>query len=127
MRLLPIWTLAIRTLAIRASSWPVADGMAGRGAVEPRGHRALRNQIYELQQQVQALQQQLAQPGRRLISRPPATPPPQAAAATTSSPQLLARVQTLEEQMRTLRGRVDQAAEPDCSSRAPTSASASTT
>ncbi len=107
MRLLPIWTLAIRTLALAGlllTAWPAAAQMT-------REDIALRNQIYELQQQVQALQQQMAAQGGSggsYLGRP-GYQAPQAGGGSDIVAQLLARVQTLEEEVRTLRGRVDEA------------------
>jgi len=106
MGLLPIWALAIRTLALAAlllTAWPAAAQMT-------REEIALRNQIYELQQQVQALQQQMAGQGRSggsYLSQP-GYQAPQANGGNDIVAQLLARVQTLEEEVRTLRGRVDE-------------------
>ncbi|MGA3400901.1 MAG: hypothetical protein ABSC95_16920 [Acetobacteraceae bacterium] len=107
MRLLPIRTLAIRTLALAGllllTAWPAAAQMT-------REEIGLRNQIYELQQQVQALQQQMAQGGGggSYLGRQ-GYPPPQSGGSNDIVAQLLARVQTLEEEVRTLRGRVDEA------------------
>lgn len=79
MRLLPIRGLAIRTLAIRImaltvmllAAWPAAAQLT-------REELALRNQIYELQQQVQTLQQQAANQGGggSYLGRPGYPPPP---------------------------------------------------
>ncbi len=106
MRLLPTRTLAIRTLVLAGlllTTWPAAAQMT-------RDEIALRNQIYELQQQVQALQQQIGQGGGggSYLGRQ-GYPPPQAGGSNDLVAQLLARVQTLEEEVRTLRGRVDEA------------------
>jgi TolA-binding protein len=105
MRLLPIWTVAIRTLALAGlllTAWPAAAQMT-------RDEIALRNQIYELQQQVQALQQQVSQGGNggSYLGRP-GYQAPQAGGGSDIVAQLLARVQTLEEDVRALRGRVDE-------------------
>ncbi|HTB46850.1 MAG TPA: hypothetical protein VK741_24750 [Acetobacteraceae bacterium] len=110
MRLLPIGTEAIRTLAIRSlvlaivllTAWPAAAQLT-------RDELAMRNQIYELQQQVQTLQQQLSNQGGRSNLGQPGYSGSQSSGGSDVVPQLLARVQTLEEEMRTLRGRVDQA------------------
>ncbi len=105
MRLLPIWNLAIGTLILAGlllTARPAAAQLS-------RDEIALRNQIYELQQQVQALQQQMAtQGGGSSYLGRPTYPPPQSGGGNDIVAQLLARVQTLEEQMRTLRGRVDE-------------------
>jgi TolA-binding protein len=107
MRLLPICTRASRALAVAAlllTSWPAAAQMT-------REDIALRNQIYELQQQVQALQQQMAAQGGAggsYLGRQTYQPAPSAGSNDIVA-QLLARVQNLEEEVRTLRGRVDEA------------------
>jgi TolA-binding protein len=104
MRLPPIWTLAIRALALAGlllTAWPAAAQLT-------RDEIALRNQIYELQQQVQALQQQVQSGSSGSNLGRPAYPPPQAGGGNDIVAQLLARVQTLEEEVRTLRGRVDE-------------------
>ncbi|HEY3846915.1 MAG TPA: hypothetical protein VGL95_07355 [Acetobacteraceae bacterium] len=104
MRLPPIWTLAIRTLVLAGlllTAWPAAAQLT-------RDEIALRNQIYELQQQVQALQQQVqGGSGGSYLGRP-GYPPPQAGGGNDIVAQLLARVQTMEEEVRALRGRVDE-------------------
>jgi TolA-binding protein len=105
MRLLPIWTVGIRTLALAGlllTARPAAAQLT-------RDEIALRNQIYELQQQVQALQQQGSQGGNggSYLGRP-SYQAPQSGGGSDVVAQLLARVQTLEEDVRTLRGRVDE-------------------
>ena len=104
MRLPPIRTLAIRTLVLAGlllTAWPAAAQLT-------RDEIALRNQIYELQQQVQALQQQVqGGSGGSYLGRP-GYPPPQAGGGNDLVAQLLARVQTLEEEVRALRGRVNE-------------------
>ena len=109
MRLLPIRTLAIRTLVLAsllATTLLLAMGPAA--AQLTRDEIELRNQIYELQQQVQALQQN-AQGGNggSYLGRPSYQPPPSGGGNDVVA-QLLARVQTLEEEVRTLRGRDDE-------------------
>jgi TolA-binding protein len=105
MRWLPIWTLTIRALTLAVmllTAWPAA-------AQPTREEIALRNQIYELQHQVQALQQQMAAQGGgggSYLGRP-GYQPAQSAGSNDVVAQLLTRVQTLEEEVRTLRGRVD--------------------
>jgi TolA-binding protein len=104
MRLLPIRTLAIRTLVLGGlllPAWPAAAQLT-------RDEIAMRNQVYELQQQVQALQQQIGGQGGGSYLGRQNYPPPQAGSSDLVA-QLLARVQTLEEEVRTLRGRVDEA------------------
>lgn len=100
---LPIRTLAIRALTFTGlllMAWPASAQLT-------REEIALRNQIYELQQQVQALQQQAGSGGGSYLGRPGGQPP-QAGSGNEVVPQLLARVQTLEEEVRTLHGRVDE-------------------
>jgi TolA-binding protein len=102
-----IRTLAIRTLVLAIlllTAWPAAAQLT-------REELALRNQIYELQQQVQTLQQQVANQsagGGSYLGRPGYSGS-QSSGGNDVVPQLLARVQTLEEEVRTLRGRVDEA------------------
>jgi len=76
--------------------------------MESREGIALQNQIYELRQQLQALQSD--QGGQRsgggsYLGRAPAQP---AAPSNDLLAQLLARVDAIEEQQRQLRGRVDE-------------------
>ncbi|HVC61427.1 MAG TPA: hypothetical protein VND19_13830 [Acetobacteraceae bacterium] len=106
MRLLPIWTLAIRTLALGAwllTAWPAVAQMT-------REDIALRDQVYELQQQVQALRQQMAAQGGGGGGSYLGQSGNQASRSGGNDivAQLLARVQTLEDEVRTLRGRVDE-------------------
>jgi TolA-binding protein len=119
MRWLPIRTLAIRALAIRTPATRAlaiqALAIAGlllmawpASAQLTRDEIALRNQLYELQQQVQTLQQQAGTGGGSYLGHPGGPPPAQAGGGGDIVPQLLARVQTLEEEVRTLRGRVDE-------------------
>jgi TolA-binding protein len=76
---------------------------------------ALQNQILELQHQLQMLRDQLAAGGgstlgsARTAPPPAAYPPPSGTSADVIS-QLLERVSRLEDEMRTLRGRIDEVA-----------------
>ena len=104
MRWLPIWTLAIRAVTLAGmllAAWPAAAQLT-------REEIALRNQIYELQQQVQTLQQQMAGQGGGSYLGRQGNAPAQTGGSNDIVAQLLARVQTLEEEVRTLRGRVDE-------------------
>ena len=84
----------------------VPDGYA---QVDSREGIALQNQIYQLRQELQIA----AGPGRpwRRIGRPgrpPMLPPPQQSGGSDLLAQLLTRVDALEEQVRQLRGRIDE-------------------
>jgi TolA-binding protein len=78
--------------------------------VDSREGIALQNQIYQLRQQVQALQDQVARGGGGGSSnRQPSYPPPQQLSGGNDLlAQLLTRVDALEEQVRQLRGRIDE-------------------
>lgn len=122
MRLLPIRTpqfrsLAIRRVAIRKATrwtirglavacllltaWPAAAQMT-------REEIALRDQVYELQQQVQSLQQQMAGHGGNGGSYlgQPAYQAPRGGGDVVA--QLVTEVQSLEQQVRDLHGQVDE-------------------
>jgi TolA-binding protein len=75
--------------------------------VESREGIALQNQMLELRRQVQTLQDQIARGGSNppYPGRPPS--PPQAGSSDLVT-QLLSRVDALEEQVRQLRGRLDE-------------------
>jgi TolA-binding protein len=77
--------------------------------VDSREGIALQNQIYQLRQQLQAMQDQMVRGGGS-GSRPPAyaLPPPQQSGGNELLAQLLTRVDALEEQVRQLRGRIDE-------------------
>jgi TolA-binding protein len=75
--------------------------------VDSREGIALQNQIYQLRQQVQALQDQLSRGGGSNARPPSYTPPPQTGGSDLVA-QLLTRVDALEDQVRQLRGRVDE-------------------
>jgi TolA-binding protein len=73
--------------------------------IDSREGIALQNQIYQLRQELRTLEDQLARGG----SRPPSyNPPPPAPGAGDIVAQLLTRVDALEEQVRALRGRIDE-------------------
>ncbi|HUB48372.1 MAG TPA: hypothetical protein VMB73_25630 [Acetobacteraceae bacterium] len=102
MRWLPIWTLALAGLLL--TSWPAAAQMS-------RDQIDLRNQVYQLQQQVQALQQQMAQGnGGSYLGQSgyqQQQQQPSGGGGNDLVPQLLTQVQSLEAEMRDLRGRID--------------------
>jgi TolA-binding protein len=76
--------------------------------IDSREGIALQNQIYQLRQELRALQDQMTRGGVP-ANRPPAyAPPPQSYGSGDLVAQLLTRVDTLEEQVRQLRGRVDE-------------------
>ena len=86
-----------------ALAWPAA------AQVESREGIALKNQILQLQQQVQQLQEQVQRGGGTptYLGRPPSGVPAPSGGGDLV-PQLLARVGALEDQVRQLRGRVDE-------------------
>ena len=69
---------------------------------------ALQNQIYQLRQQLQALQDQVARGGGGGSRQPSYAPPPQQSGGNDLVAQLLTRVDALEDQVRQLRGRIDE-------------------
>src|SRR3954467_12281989 len=73
--------------------------------VDSREGIALQNQIYQLRQQVQSLQDQVGRGGA--ASRPTYIAPPSGASGDLVA-QLLTRVDSLEEQMRQLRGQLQE-------------------
>jgi TolA-binding protein len=104
MRLLPIWTVALAALLV--STLPVSAQPLTREDIE------LRNQVYQLQQQVQSLQTQVAQQrqgGGSYLGQSGGYAQPQTSASGNDLvAQLLTQVQTLEGEVRDLRGRVDE-------------------
>jgi len=82
--------------------------LPARAQMESREGIALQNQIYELRQQLQALQSEQGAErggGGSYLGRAPAGP---VAPSNDLLAQLLARVDAIEEQQRQLRGRVDE-------------------
>jgi TolA-binding protein len=77
--------------------------------VDSREGIALQNQIYQLRQELKSVQDQAARGGGSGI-RPPAYPPPaqQQYGGNELVTQLLTRVDSLEDQVRQLRGRIDE-------------------
>lgn len=90
-----------------------AAPVAARAQIESREGIALQNQMLELQQEIQALRQQVgrggAAGGSSLGSAYQPTPLTPAPAAGGLQAQLLDRVQRLEEAVRGLRGQIDDA------------------
>ena len=94
----------------------VASLLTGAGAFAPahaqvdsREGIALQNQIYQLRQDLRSLQDQIAGGAGSPGNRPPAyAPPPQPYGGNDLVAQLLTRVDALEEQVRQLRGRIDE-------------------
>ncbi len=83
----------------------VTLGRPAAAQFDSREYIALQNQILELRRQVQVLQDQVSRGGGGAPASRPATLPSSASDLTA---QLLSRVDALEEQVRQLRGRVDQ-------------------
>ncbi|MEA2726281.1 MAG: hypothetical protein QOF70_756 [Acetobacteraceae bacterium] len=76
--------------------------------IDSREGIALQNQIYQLRQELKAAEDQMARGGGG-SSRPPAyAPPQQLSGGNDLLTQLLTRVDALEEQVRQLRGRIDE-------------------
>ncbi|MDB5399148.1 MAG: hypothetical protein JWQ55_1166 [Rhodopila sp.] len=76
--------------------------------IDSREGIALQNQIYQLRQELKAAEDQMARGGGG-SSRPPAyAPPQQLSGGSDLVTQLLTRVDALEEQVRQLRGRIDE-------------------
>ena len=94
-------TRLIMTLVLLASAMPAV------AQVESREGIALQNQILELRRQMQTLQDQAAGEAVPNLSRRSAYPQPSTGGSDLVA-QLLSRVDALEEQVRQLRGRVDE-------------------
>jgi TolA-binding protein len=75
--------------------------------VDSREGIALQNQIYQLRQELKSVQDQVGR-GGSAPSRPPAYAPPPQSGGSDLLAQLLTRVDALEEQVRQLRGRIDE-------------------
>lgn len=87
---------------LAASSAPV------RAQIDSREGIALQNQIYQLRQELKAAEDQIARGGGRPSTYVPQPPPAQPAPSNDLLAQLLTRVDALEEQVRQLRGRIDE-------------------
>jgi TolA-binding protein len=77
-----------------------------RAQVDSREGIALQNQIYQLRQELRAAEDQMARSGGG--GRPSYAPAPQPSGGNDLVAQLLTRVDALEEQVRQLRGRIDE-------------------
>jgi len=96
-------TMAALPLLGLAASLPAAAQMESREAI------SLQDQILELRQEVEALQaQQNGAAAPAPYSAQPAYPEPSGGGPSDTVSQLLTRVSALEDQMRELRGRVDE-------------------
>ncbi len=107
MNCLPFTGLAITGLPLLAGlglSWLVVAAPAA-AQMETREAISLQNQILELRQELQAAQEQRGAP-QPYYAQPAYPSPPVAGGSETA--QLVARVGSLEEQVRQLRGRMDE-------------------
>lgn len=96
---------AVASLAV-AACLLVAPG--ARAQVDSREGIALQNEIYQLRSELRNLEDQIARNAGSTI-RPQYAPAPSSGGGTGDLvAQLLTRVDTLEDQVRTLRGRVDE-------------------
>jgi TolA-binding protein len=87
----------------------LASAAPVQAQVDSREGIALQNQIYQLRQELKSVQDQAARGGGASNRGPVyAPPPPQQAGASDLLAQLLTRVDALEEQVRQLRGRIDE-------------------
>ncbi len=93
--------VVMATVLFAASTTPV------RAQVDSREGIALQNQIYQLRQELKAAEDQMSR-GGGLSSAPAYAPPPQQNRGSDLLAQLLTRVDSLEEQVRQLRGRIDE-------------------
>ena len=85
-----------------------SSGQPARAQVESREGIALQNQILDLRRQMQALQDQSGRGGGSPTYLGRGAYPPPSAGSSDLVAQLLTRVDALEEQVRQLRGRIDQ-------------------
>jgi TolA-binding protein len=96
-------------LALMLFALVASGGRPARAQVESREGIALQNQILELRRQVQILQDQVAGGhGAPTYLGRGGTPPPPLSGSSDLVAQLLSRVDALEEQVRQLRGRIDE-------------------
>ncbi len=86
----------------------ILSGLPARGQVESREGIALQNQIMELRRQVQILQEQSGGGRGSPTYLGRGGYPPSSSGASDLLAQLLSRVDALEEQVRQLRGRIDE-------------------
>ena len=80
---------------------------SARAQVDSREGIALQNQLYQLRQELKSVEDQLARGGGS-SSRAPAYAPAQQSGPNELVTQLLTRVDALEEQVRQLRGQIDE-------------------
>lgn len=86
-----------------------APSSPARAQVDSREGIALQNEIYQLRQELKSVEDQAARGGNGSGSRLPAyAPPPQQSGGNDLIAQLLTRVDTLEDQVRQLRGQIDE-------------------
>ena len=85
-----------------------SSGQPARAQVESREGIALQNQILDLRRQMQALQDQSGRGGGSPTYLGRGAYPPPSSGSSDLVAQLLTRVDALEEQVRQLRGRIDQ-------------------
>jgi TolA-binding protein len=84
-------------------------GQPARAQMESREYLLLRNQIDELRHQLQGLQDQVGRGGGSSLGRPAYAPPTQLQPGGNDMvAQLLTRVETLDEQVRQLRGQLEE-------------------
>jgi TolA-binding protein len=92
-----------------ASFLLTAPVVPAQAQVDSREGIALQNQIYQLRQELRAVQDQAARGGGSAIRPPAYAPPPQQQyGGNELVTQLLTRVDSLEDQVRQLRGRIDE-------------------
>ena len=84
------------------------SGSPAQAQVESREGIALQNQILELRRQIQSLQDQSGRGGGSPTYLGRGTSPPPPSGGSDLVAQLLSRVDSLEEQVRQLRGRIDE-------------------
>ncbi len=99
-RLLPMAFVLLGLMAL--------SGRPVRAQVESREGIALQNQILELRRQMQTLQDQSGRGGGSPTALGRGTYPPTTGGGSDLVAQLLSRVDALEEQVRQLRGRIDE-------------------
>lgn len=90
-----------------AALLPAASVPSAHAQVDSREGIALQNEIYQLRQELKSVEDQVARGGPGSRTQIYAAPPPQGATSDLLA-QLLTRVDALEEQVRQLRGRIDQ-------------------
>ena len=94
-------SVVVSTILLAASMTPVCAQIDSREGI------ALQNQIYQLRQELKSAEDQMARGGGS-GSRAPAYAPSQQSGGNDLLAQLLVRVDSLEEQVRQLRGRIDE-------------------